>query len=81
MNWIGYISIYFVTWCICLFLVLPWGVHNQSDEGQAVLGSERGAPVSFRIGLKLLVNTVLAAIVVALIYWGASNPTLRRYWG
>lgn len=81
MNWVGYIAIYIVTWAICLFLVLPWGVHNQSDEtGAPVPGSERGAPVVFRIWKKLLVNTVLAGVVVALIYWGVSNPVLQRYW-
>jgi len=81
MNWIGYIAIYVVTWAISLFLVLPWGVHNQSDEGEHIQGTERGAPVAFHIGLKLAINTVLAAVVVGLIYWGASNPVLRRYWG
>jgi len=81
MGTVGYIAIYIVTWAICLFLVLPWGVHNQSDEGEAVMGTERGAPVVFRIWKKLLINTVLATIVVGLIYWGVSNPVLRRYWG
>jgi len=80
MNWFGYIAIYIVTWAICLFVVLPWGVHNQSDEEQHVQGTERGAPVVFHIWKKLLANTVLAAIVVVLIYWGVSNPVLQRYW-
>jgi len=80
MNWLGLAAIYFVTWAICLFVVLPWGVHNQSDEGTAVAGSERGAPVVFHIWRKLLANTVLTTIVVGLIYWGVSNPTLQRYW-
>ena len=61
--------------------VLPWGAHNQSDEGQVVAGSEPGAPVVFRIWKKLAINTVLATVVVGLIYWGASNPVLQRYWG
>ena len=81
MGTIGYIAIYIVTWAICLFLVLPWGVHNQSDEAEHVLGTERGAPVRFTIWKKLGANTVLAAVVVALIYWGVSNPILRRSWG
>ncbi len=81
MNWIGYAGIYIVTWSICLFAVLPWGAHNQSDVGERVAGTEPGAPVVFRIWKKLVANTVLATIVVALIYWGASNPVLERYWG
>lgn len=80
MNWIGVIGIYIVTWAVCLFVVLPWGAHNQSDEQDHVQGTEPGAPVVFRIWKKLLVNTVLAAVVVALIGWGVSNPVLQRYW-
>ena len=67
MNWIGYIGIYIVTWSVCLFAVLPWGAHNQSDEGEAIQGTEHGAPVRFTIWKKLLVNTVLTTAVVALI--------------
>jgi predicted secreted protein len=80
MNWVGYIAIYIVTWAICLFAVLPWGVHNQSDEDEVIMGTERGAPVHFHIWRKLVINSVLAAVVVALIYWGVSNPVLQRYW-
>ncbi|HTJ59340.1 MAG TPA: DUF1467 family protein [Devosiaceae bacterium] len=80
MNAIGYIAIYVVTWSVCLFVVLPWGAHTQSDEGRVVAGSEPGAPVAFRIWKKLLINTILSVFVVALIYWGVSNPVLQRYW-
>jgi predicted secreted protein len=80
MNTVGYIAIYIVTWMVCLFVVLPWGVHNQSDDGQVLVGSEPGAPARFAIWKKLVVTTVLAFVMVALIYWGVSNPVLQRYW-
>lgn len=80
MNLVGYIGIYIVVWAICLFMVLPFGAHSQIDHGTVVAGSEPGAPAVFRIWKKLLANTVLSVVVVALIYWGASNPVLQRYW-
>ena len=80
MNWIGVIGIYIVTWAVCLFVVLPWGVRTQVDEGEHVPGTEPGAPVVFRIWKKLLINTVLSAIVVGLIGWGVSSPVLQHYW-
>ena len=80
MPILSYVAIYFITWAICLFAVLPWGVHNQVDDGNIVAGSEPGAPANFRIGKKLLATSVLAIVVVLLILWGASNPTLRQYW-
>ncbi|HVX80560.1 MAG: DUF1467 family protein [Devosia sp.] len=80
MNWIGFLGMYIVTWAICLFVVLPFGVRNQVDEGEHVMGTERGAPVSFTIWKKLLANTALSLVVVGLIVWGASSPVLQRYW-
>jgi predicted secreted protein len=77
---LAYVAIYFVVWFICLFAVLPWGAHNQSDEGVHVHGTERGAPVVFRMWKKLLANSLLAAVVVALLGWGVSNPAIQRYW-
>jgi len=74
-------SLFIITWMICLFVVLPFGVHNQVDEGEHILGTERGAPVVLRMGKRLLATTVLAVIVVLLIMWGATNPTLQHYWG
>lgn len=79
MNWLGYVAIYIVTWAVCLFMVLPWGAHSQSDAGEVVLGTEPGAPAVFRIWKKLLITTVLAALMVGLIYWVVSMPVLQHY--
>ena len=43
---ISAIAIYFITWWICLFAVLPWGVRNAHEAGEGVEpGNEAGAPV------------------------------------
>jgi Predicted secreted protein len=74
------IAIYFVVWWLCLFMVLPFKVHNQIDEGRVVPGTEPGAPVLLRLWPKLLAATVLAGVLTALLMWGLTNPTLREYW-
>lgn len=73
-------AIYFVVWWLCLFVVLPFKVRNQVDEGEWVQGTERGAPSLFRFWPKLLITTVLAAVVTALLLWGLSSEWLREYW-
>ena len=74
-------AVYFVVWWLCLFLVLPFKVRNQIDTGEHVLGTERGAPAGiFRFWPKLLVTTILAAVLTGLLLWGLSNPWLREYW-
>jgi predicted secreted protein len=64
------IAIYFVVWWIVLFAVLPWGVRNAHETGEATLeGNEPGAPVEHQMGKKALITTVIAAIVFAVIYF------------
>ena len=76
-----FIAIYFVVWWLCLFVVLPFGVRNQVDAGEWQQGTERGAPAGvFRFWPKLLITTLLAAVVTTLLLWGLSNPVLREYW-
>lgn len=75
-----YIAIFFIVWWLCLFLVLPFRVRNQVDEGAWVQGTEKGAPSIARLWPKLLVTTVLAAVVSALLIWGLSAEWLQEYW-
>ncbi len=62
------IAIYFILWWLCLFLVLPWGVRGQHEEGVVVRGSEPGAPIKSRMKRKVIQNSILAAIVWLIIF-------------
>jgi predicted secreted protein len=61
------LAIYFVTWWIVLFIVLPWGVRVQR-EGEAAPGTDPGAPSSFRLGYTLLITTVVSGILFGVCY-------------
>ena len=81
MSYISIAAIYLVVWWLCLFVVLPFKVRNQVDAGEWQQGTERGAPAGvFRFWPKLLITTLLAAVVTALLLWALSNPLLREYW-
>ena len=63
------IAIYFVTWWVCLFMVLPWGVRNAHEAGETVeQGNEHGAPVRPMLWRKVLATTILSAILFSIIY-------------
>lgn len=63
------IAIYFITWWVCLFLVLPFGVKNAHEAGEAVeQGNEHGAPVKPMLWRKVLATTLLSTVVFAAIY-------------
>ena len=71
------IAIYFVIWWITLFAVLPFGVRS-AHEASAIVeeGHDAGAPMFHGLLIKAAVNTVIAAIVFAGIYWAYTHGLL-----
>lgn len=61
------IAIYFTTWWIVLFAVLPFGVRSQAESRDVVPGSDPGAPSLPRLAVKALWTTGLSALVFLLI--------------
>ena len=80
MTWVSWLAIYFVLWWLCLFMVLPFGVRNQVDDGEVVQGTEPGAPVLLRLWPRLLATTLLALVLQIVLMWAISNPVLQEYW-
>jgi predicted secreted protein len=64
------IAIYFVVWWIVLFAILPLGVKNAHEAGEATLeGNEPGAPVNPQLGKKALITTAVSVVVFVMIYF------------
>jgi predicted secreted protein len=80
MQAFTYFAIYFVVWWLCLFVVLPFKVRNQVDEGSYIQGTDPGAPVIFRLWPKLLITTVVSAVLTGLLLWALSAQWLQDYW-
>jgi predicted secreted protein len=59
------IAIFFIIWWLSLFVVLPFGVRSQHEEGEFPPGSDPGAPILPRIAAKLVWTTIVAAVVFA----------------
>jgi predicted secreted protein len=58
-------AIYFVLWWVMLFVMLPFGVRSQHEDGAGAAGTDPGAPIVSRMGRRLLWNTVASAVVFA----------------
>lgn len=68
------IAIFFITWWLCLFMVLPWGVRNAAESGEDVLtGQEPGAPVRPMLVRKVIYTTILASILFGMFYGNYSQ--------
>ncbi|WP_185982946.1 DUF1467 family protein [Aureimonas mangrovi] len=68
MGIITALAIYFVIWWTVLFVVLPFGVRSQVEDGDVVPGSADGAPTRPHLRLRLLATTALATFVFAVYY-------------
>lgn len=80
MNWATILAIYLVTWWLVLFMVLPWGVRNRHETGdEAVRGEMHGAPVKAMMWRKVLATTVIAAVIVAGIWWAHDAGLIDIY--
>jgi predicted secreted protein len=68
------LAIYFVIWWTVLFAVLPFGVRNSAETGEAVQqGNDQGAPVAHGLLKKAGITTIISAVVFAAIYWAVVN--------
>ena len=75
MSWALGIATFVIIWWTLLFAILPFGVRSQHEGESMVPGTDPGAPIRHRLGLKILINTVLAAIL-----WGIANWAYLTYY-
>jgi predicted secreted protein len=70
MDWFATSIVFAVIWWLILFMVLPFGA-APPDEVEP--GMATSAPARPRLGIKLAVTTVLAALVTGLIMWALDS--------
>ena len=44
MSWISFAALFFITWWLMLFIVLPFSVKTQDDDQDVTLGTVASAP-------------------------------------
>lgn len=69
MPWTTAVAIYFIFWWLVFFMVLPWGIRSQHEEGDFVQGTDPGAPATHGLKIKLVWTTGVASIAFAVFYW------------
>jgi predicted secreted protein len=63
------IAVYFIIWWTILFAILPFRVRSQQEVGDVSPGTEPGAPAVFHLGWYLAVNSLVSAVVFAVLWW------------
>ena len=67
------VALYFVIWWTTLFAVLPIGVRTQGEAGEVVPGTPHSAPVRPRILWIVGVNTIVAAVVIGIVWMAVTR--------
>jgi predicted secreted protein len=73
MGWVSGIVVYLIVWWLVFFTVLPWGVTRRDEP---VPGQDPGAPDRPLLWRKVLVTTLLAAVVWLVIFLIVSSNWL-----
>ncbi len=68
MSLTSAIAIYFIIWWVVLFMVLPWGVRTQEEDGDVIPGTAPSAPVRPRMFRKVIATTIVTTIIFTLFY-------------
>jgi predicted secreted protein len=68
MAWTTMAAIYFITWWVVLFAVLPFGIRSQHEDGDYAPGTDPGAPVATGFKMKLVWTTVVTTVIFAAFY-------------
>ena len=58
------IAIYFVIWWLVIFMILPFGIRTQADEGDVTLGTTPSAPSRPMLLRKAIITSIVSAIIL-----------------
>lgn len=61
------LALYLMIWFLTLFVVLPFGVRTQAEEGTVVPGTPESAPAAPNILRIAVINTALASVVFIIV--------------
>jgi predicted secreted protein len=68
MSWVSFIALFFATWWVVLFVVLPFSVRTQDDDHDVTLGTVASAPRGPHMLRAVIRTTIVTAIVMGIFY-------------
>ncbi|MBL4908241.1 MAG: DUF1467 family protein [Sneathiella sp.] len=78
MSFVGGLVVFSISWIIVLFMVLPWGVRTQQEDGEVEPGTVESAPTNPAIWKKFAITTVITSILF-FTFWATAEYDLIDY--
>lgn len=69
MNWISFTALFFITWWITLFAVLPFSVRTQDDDQNVTLGTVPSAPHGPHMRRAVIRTTIVTVIIIGTVFY------------
>lgn len=76
MDWVSAIFVYFIIWWVVLFTTLPLGVKKQQNP---VPGSDPGAPEHPQLVRKILLTSIISAVILAAFWYFVSQNGMEYF--
>jgi predicted secreted protein len=68
VSWVSAAALFFVTWWLVLFAILPFGVQTQDEDQDVTLGTMSSAPRGPHMLRAAIWTTVVTAILLGIFY-------------
>ena len=68
MSWVSFTALFFATWWIVLFVVLPFSVRTQDDDHNVTLGTVPSAPRGPHMLRAFVRATIVTVVVMGILY-------------
>jgi predicted secreted protein len=68
MSWVLFTALFFVTWWLALFVVLPFGVRTQDEDHDVTLGTVSSAPRGPHMLRAFIRATIVTMVVMGILY-------------
>lgn len=69
MNWISFTALFFITWWITLFAVLPFGLKTQQDDENVTLGTVASAPRGPHMRRVVVWTTLITVVILGTAFY------------
>jgi predicted secreted protein len=68
MNWVSFTALFFATWWVVLFIVLPFSLRTQDEDHDVTLGTVASAPRGPHMLRAVIRTTVATAVIMGICY-------------
>ena len=68
MSWVSFTALFFATWWVVLFAVLPFSIRTQDDDHDVTLGTVPSAPRGPHMLRAVIRTTIATAILMGIFY-------------